>query len=338
MKSLITILGAGSWGSALAVQLARNGGNVKLWGRGEAMRAMQVSRCNERYLPDVILPDLIEICPDLAMAVADVRDILIAVPSDNFRGMVAALYRLRPDNIRLAWATKGLSEHNQLLHDVVFECYDHSLAIALIAGPSFAKEVAAGLPTAITLTSNDVSFQQDLIASLHGQRFRVYTQPDLIGVQVCGAVKNCLAVATGISDGLGYGANARAALITRGLTEMTRLGLAMGGEQETFMGLAGLGDLVLTCTDNQSRNRRFGLAIGQGIGIVQAEQAIGQVVEGKRNAFKVRALAKQYQVEMPITEQVCKVLEGAVTPFESVAQLFARQPKQESILPFSREA
>jgi glycerol-3-phosphate dehydrogenase (NAD(P)+) len=330
MKS-ITILGAGSWGSALAIQLARNGCHVKLWGRGDSVRTMQASRCNERYLPNTFLPEGIDIYLDFEQAVSGVQDILIAVPSDGFSKLVRALHALRPEKIRLAWATKGLSPENQLLHEVVFQVYNENLPIAIIAGPSFAREVASGLPTAITLTCNDTPFEQDLVTCLHGQRFRVYLQHDFIGVQICGAVKNCLAIATGISDGLGYGANARAALITRGLAEMTRLGLAMGGQQETFMGLAGLGDLVLTCTDNQSRNRRFGYAVGQGVNIEQAEKDIGQVVEGKYNAVKVMALAKHYQVEMPITEQVSKVLEGEVAPYESVEKLFARQPKKENI-------
>lgn len=232
---------------------------------------------------------------------------------------------------RIAWATKGLdAEKNQLLHQVVLEIYGGTPSLAALAGPSFAKEVALNLPTAVTLASNDPLFAGDLCTRFHGHYFRVYTQKDLIGVQVCGAVKNCLAVAAGISDGLGYGANARSALITRGLAEMSRLGIAMGGERDTFMGLAGVGDLVLTCTDTQSRNLRFGLAIGKGSHIEAAEQAIDQVVEGKLNAFHTLALAKAYHLEMPIIEQVCYVLEGKVTPSQSVEQLFSRDPISES--------
>lgn len=329
--SPITIIGSGSWGSALAIALARNEQAVLLWGRDDNLALMQSSRYNERYLPGIYLPKLIKIVPDFQTAIADVKDILIVVPSHAFRSVIQRLYQYRPHNIRIAWATKGLdTEKNQLLHEVVGEIYQEVPPLAILAGPSFAKEVALGLPTAVTLTSNDKAFAKDLTARFHGPYFRVYTQDDLIGVQVCGAVKNCLAVATGISDGLGYGANARSALITRGLAEMTRLGLALGGKKETFMGLAGVGDLVLTCTDDQSRNRRFGCAIGKGQNIDDAEKSIGQVVEGKLNAFLVLALAHQYRVEMPIIEQVCAVLSGEISPFESVERLFAREQRPES--------
>jgi glycerol-3-phosphate dehydrogenase (NAD(P)+) len=215
---------------------------------------------------------------------------------------------------------------------VVLEIYKKKPSLAVLAGPSFAKEVALGLPTAVTLTSDSPDFAKDLAGRFHGRYFRVYTQQDLVGVQICGAVKNCLAIAAGISDGLGYGANARSAIITRGLAEMTRLGLSMGGLQNTFMGLAGVGDLVLTCTDEQSRNRRFGYALGKGNNIEQAEKSIGQVVEGKLNAFNVSRLAKSYQVEMPIVEEVCAVLEGKVSPLLSVERLFARDPRSEDIV------
>ncbi len=332
--SQIAILGAGSWGTALAIVLARNGQSVRLWGRDELV-SIQSSRYNQRYLPGIYLPDLIEIAPDFSKAIEGVRDVLIAVPSEAFRSIIQTLHSLRPDHIRISWATKGLDDQkNQLLHEVVLETYSKTIPLAVLAGPSFAKEVAAGLPTAITLTSNDPAFANDLAACFHHRHFRVYKQDDLIGVQIAGAVKNCLAIATGISDGLGFGANARAALITRGLAEMTRLGLAMGGKQETFMGLAGVGDLVLTCTDDQSRNRRFGYAMGQGKKIEEAEQAIGQVVEGKRTAFKVLALAKHYSVAMPIIEQVCAVLQGRISSRESVEYLFSREPRHEKIIPY----
>lgn len=330
--SPITILGAGSWGTALAILIAKNGQRVRLWGRDDYVEEMIFSRTNDQYLPNITLPKEIEIYTDFHSSIEGVDDVLIVVPSHAFRSIVKLLYEYRPDNLRIAWATKGLdATKNQLLHEVVFEIYRAEIPVGILGGPSFAKEVAAGMPTAVTLTSNDNGFEEDLIQRLHGHHFRVYTQPDLIGVQVCGAVKNCLAVATGISDGLGYGANARSALITRGLSEMARLGLAMGGQQETFMGLAGVGDLVLTCTDDQSRNRRLGFAIGRGVNIKEAEESIGQVVEGKLNAFNVLALAQEYNIEMPIIEQVCAVLKGNITPFESVDRLFAREPKKEQI-------
>lgn len=318
-SDIITVLGAGSWGTALASHIGRGGHLVRLWGRDDYVKEMTVSRCNKYYLPDLIIPDTVTVLSDFNEAVKEVRDILVAVPSHAFRSIINQLHTLRPNGVRIAWATKGIdSEKNQLLHDVIKEIYGPTIPLAIIAGPSFAKEVAANLPTAVTLTCNDADFSHDLIQRLHSQHFRVYFQDDFIGVQIAGTIKNCLAVAAGISDGLGYGANSRAALITRGLSELTRLGLAMGGRAETFMGLAGVGDLVLTCTDKQSRNLRFGYALGQGASVSEAEQSVGQVVEGKTNAIHVMALAKQYQVEMPITQQVCDVLSGKTTPYESV--------------------
>jgi glycerol-3-phosphate dehydrogenase (NAD(P)+) len=328
----ISVLGAGSWGTALAILLARNSQNVRLWGRGDYVGEMAKTHCNQCYLPDVVLPQSLQILTDIQEAMHDVRDVLIAVPSHAFRQMMIQVAQYASKNIRIAWATKGLDpETHHLLHEVVVEIFGH-LPMAILAGPSFAKEVAKGLPTAITLASNDEGFSHDLLQRLHSHSFRVYTQADLIGVQVCGAVKNVLAVATGISDGLNLGANARAALITRGLAEMVRLGKAMGGESETFMGLAGLGDLVLTCTDDQSRNRRFGFAVGRGADIEQAERSIGQVVESRRNAFEVLALAKQLQVDMPITEQVCCVLQQKINPNEAVRALLEREQKPERLL------
>ncbi len=331
MPEPITILGAGSWGTALASHIGRIGHPVRLWGRDDYVKDMVKTRCNRAYLPDLILPETVEIVPDFKEAVADVQDILVVVPSHAFRSVLKDLHAIRPTGVRIAWATKGVDpEHNQLLHEVVQEIYGENISMAIIAGPSFAKEVAADLPTAVTLTSNDNDFSQALTKRLHSHYFRVYTQSDFIGVQICGAVKNCLAVATGISDGLGYGANARSALITRGLSELIRLGTAMGGQLETFIGLAGVGDLILTCTDNQSRNRRFGYALGKGETIENAERGVGQVVEGKTNAFIVQALAKKHLVEMPITDQVCDVLHSKITAFEAVEKLFAREQKKEN--------
>lgn len=328
--STICIIGAGSWGTALAILIARNGHKVRLWGRDDYMEEMSSSRVNQSYLPSIRLPDLIEVHANFESALEDIQNILVAVPSHAFEETIKRIHQIKPNGIRLAWATKGLADNNQFLHQVVWQIYGNTLPIAVVAGPSFAKEVALGLPTAITITCNDSEFEHCLVAQMHGKHFRVYQQTDFIGVQICGAVKNPLAVATGISDGLGYGTNARTALLTRGLAEMKRLGLAMGALPDTFMGLAGVGDLVLTCTDNQSRNRRYGFAVGQGLSLAEAEKSIGQVVEGKLNAFKVKALAHQFQIEMPIIEQVCAVLDSKITPYESVEQLFARHPKHEA--------
>lgn len=326
----IAILGAGSWGTALAILIARNSHPVRLWGRGDYVQQMALSRCNKQYLPDVILPELVTVFDDFHVAVDGVRDVLIAVPSYAFRPVVTMLQHFRPQHIRLSWVSKGLDPcKHQLLHEVILETYPQPMPMAVIAGPSFAKEVAMGLPTAVTITCNDLDFEQYLIEQLHNHYFRVYQQPDFIGVQVCGAVKNALAVATGICDGLGFGANARAALITRGLAEMVRFGKEMGAQQETFMGLAGVGDLVLSCTDDKSRNRRFGFAVGKGVPVDLAEKNIGQVVEGKSNALMVRAVAESLGVEMPIIEQVCHVIQQTVTPHQAVEALLAREQRQE---------
>lgn len=257
----VTVLGAGSYGTALAITLARNGHQVLLWGHNpQHLAQLEADRCNAAFLPDVPFPDTLSTDPDLADAVAASRDLLIVVPSHVFGEVLAQIKpHLRPDS-RIVWATKGLErETGRLLQDVAREIVGDALPLAVISGPTFAKELAAGLPTAIALAATDPQFADDLQQLLHcGKSFRVYNNPDFIGVQLGGAVKNVIAIGAGISDGIGFGANARTALITRGLAEMSRLGEALGADPTTFMGMAGLGDLVLTCTDNQSRNRRFG--------------------------------------------------------------------------------
>ena len=259
----IAVLGAGSWGSALAIQFARSGRPTLLWGRDPShLAALAADRRNTRYLPDAPFPAQLAIEPDFGRAVADAVDILLAVPSNGFR---ATLERLRPllkPGQRVAWATKGFElSTGRLPHEVAREVLGPDIPVAVLSGPTFASEVGRGLPTAMTVASPDEHFAAELVRSLSGQNFRGYTSPDIIGVEVGGAVKNVLAIGAGIADGMGYGANTRIALITRGLAEMTRLGVALGARPETFMGLAAMGDLVLTCTDDQSRNRRFGLAV-----------------------------------------------------------------------------
>ncbi|MEE8429340.1 MAG: NAD(P)H-dependent glycerol-3-phosphate dehydrogenase, partial [Gammaproteobacteria bacterium] len=236
------------------------------------------------------------------------------------------------DKMRVAWATKGLELETAMLpHQVAQSVLGESRPLAVISGPTFAREVASGLPTAITVASKNPEFSEKLSGLLHGEQFRAYTSSDMVGVELGGAVKNVLAIAAGICDGLGFGANSRAALVTRGLAELMRLGEAMGGRRETFMGLAGVGDLVLTCTDDQSRNRRLGLALGQGINCQQALQEIGQVVEGVNTAREVVRLAKRFSIDMPITEQVYRVLHEDLTPRDAVRALLTREPKQEAI-------
>lgn len=327
----IAVLGAGSWGSALAILLARNGLRVPLWGHDPAhIRQILKDRSNEMFLPGIAFPENIFPTDSLEVALQGVHNILVVVPSHAFREVLGRIKPLLTGNMRIIWATKGLEQGSgKLLHEIADETLGPDQVYAVISGPTFAKEVAAGLPTAVTVASNDPGYAMQIAAMLHNDTFRSYTSSDIIGVELGGAVKNALAIAAGIADGLGFGANTRAALITRGLTEIMRLGNALGGHPETFMGLAGLGDLVLTCTDNQSRNRRFGMALAQGMTQQQAFDSIGQVVEGAQTAREVIHVARRYGVEMPITEQVKRVLSEGVNPRDAVHELFARELKPE---------
>lgn len=329
--SPIAVIGAGSWGTALAILLASNGTPTRLWGHNAAtMRDIAHTRQNARYLPGIILPTNLVIESDLQQALSNVQDVLIAVPSHAFRHTLTMLAQQISQPLRIAWATKGLDPStNKLLHEVIQEILGPDTALAILSGPTFAKEVALGLPTAITLASNNALFAHDLTTRLHKNMFRVYTSHDILGVEIGGAIKNVLAIAIGISDGLGFGANARSALITRGLAEIMRLGLALGAQRETFMGLAGMGDLILTCTDNQSRNRRFGLALGKGASIDTALAEINQVVEGLPTAVTVHQLAQRFHIDMPISEQVYRVLHTGLSPMQAVQSLLARETKAE---------
>ncbi len=332
VNASMTVIGAGSYGTALAITLARNGHTVVLWGHNPAqIQTLQRDRCNQAFLPDVPFPDTLLLEADLARALAASRDVLVVVPSHVFGGVLRQLKpHLRPD-ARIVWATKGLeAETGRLLQDVAREALGEAIPLAVLSGPTFAKELAAGLPTAIALAATDAQFADDLQQLLHcGKSFRVYSNPDFIGVQLGGAVKNVIAIGAGMSDGIGFGANARTALITRGLAEMSRLGSALGADPSTFMGMAGLGDLVLTCTDNQSRNRRFGIMLGQGKGVQEAQDSIGQVVEGYRNTKEVLALAQRHGVEMPITEQIYQVLYCHKDAREAALSLLGRARKDE---------
>jgi glycerol-3-phosphate dehydrogenase (NAD(P)+) len=305
---------------------------VVLWGHNPAqIQTLQQARCNQAFLPDVPFPDTLLLEADLARALAASRDVLVVVPSHVFGDVLRQLKpHLRPD-ARIVWATKGLeAETGRLLQDVAREALGETIPLAVLSGPTFAKELAAGLPTAIALAATDAQFADDLQQLLHcGKSFRVYSNPDFIGVQLGGAVKNVIAIGAGMSDGIGFGANARTALITRGLAEMSRLGSALGADPSTFMGMAGLGDLVLTCTDNQSRNRRFGIMLGQGKGVQEAQDSIGQVVEGYRNTKEVLALAQRHGVEMPITEQIYQVLYCHKDAREAALSLLGRARKDE---------
>jgi glycerol-3-phosphate dehydrogenase (NAD(P)+) len=327
----IAVLGAGSWGTALAIQFARAGHPTLLWGRDAGqLAAMRAARVNARYLPGAPFPPTLELEDQLGRALARAPDVLLAVPSHALRGTLEALRPLLGSGQRVAWATKGFElDSLKLPHQVAREVLGPAVPIAVLSGPTFATEVGRGLPTAMTVASPDATFAEALAKTLSGQNFRAYTSPDIVGVEVGGAVKNVLAIGTGIADGMGFGANTRIALITRGLAEMTRLGLALGARRETFMGLAALGDLVLTCTDDQSRNRRFGLAIAAGQDATEAQRLIGQVVEGVQAARAVRAVAAQHAVEMPIAEQVHAVLYEGRAVGEAVRALMGRELRQE---------
>ncbi|AUD79691.1 NAD(P)H-dependent glycerol-3-phosphate dehydrogenase [Kangiella profundi] len=327
------VLGAGSYGTALAVLLARNGHNVQLWARNaEHVAEMQQARNNSKYLPDVAFPENLSVTDSVESALADHPIILVAVPSHAFRDTLHLIKPYVDQSSRLVWASKGLDpESGDLLGNVLKSILGSDMPHAILSGPTFAKEMAIGMPTAITLAANNDEFAEQLALALHNERFRVYTSDDIVGVQVGGAVKNVVAIGAGIADGLGYGANARTALITRGLVEMTRLGVAAGGKQETFNGMAGMGDLVLTCTDNQSRNRRFGLALGKGASRDEAEHAIGQVVEGVRNAKEVKMLAKRLNVEMPISDAIYRIIYEGVDARQAAHELLTRDLKSEGI-------
>jgi glycerol-3-phosphate dehydrogenase (NAD(P)+) len=328
----VTVLGAGSWGTALAIQFARSGRATRLWGRDRArLLSMAESRHNERYLPEGEFPRSLAIEPDLQAALAGARDVLVVVPSHAFRGVLTDIAPLLDRDMRLAWATKGLELESGLLpHQIAHQVLGSQRSVAVLSGPTFAREVGAGLPTAMTVASPDVLFASALARDLSSANFRAYTSTDITGVEIGGAVKNVLAVGAGLSDGLGFGANTRVALITRGLAEMMRLGVALGATRETFMGLAGLGDLVLTCTDDQSRNRRFGLLLAAGATPERALAEIGQVVEGYVAAKAVRTVATRAKVEMPLSEGVFRVLYEGVPAKHAVRDLMSRPIKSET--------
>ncbi len=321
----VALYGAGSWGTALAFQLARQQVPVHLW-TNEADHAAQMAseRCNRLFLPGHPFPDLIQTTGDFDAPLEKARYILIAVPSNGFRGTLEKLTtRLKP-GIGILWATKGLDTNGEMLHTVAKSLLGDQHPFAILSGPSFAREVAIGLPTAVVIATEHVDFGEQLAEDFNNPSFRTYPSTDLAGVGTGGVVKNVLAIATGISDGMQLGANARCALITRGLAEMTRLGLALGALPETFTGLACLGDLVLTATDDQSRNRRLGLAIGKGATPDLAEKEIGQVVEGKHNARQLTQLAKQQGIEMPITEKVWDILQLKISAADALKALLSR--------------
>jgi len=328
----VAVLGAGSWGTALAIQFARGGRPVRLWGRNpERLAAMAAERCNARYLPGVPFPLSLEVAVDLPPALAGARDVLVVVPSPALRELLVGLAPLLAPGMHVAWATKGFEQGSgKLPHQVAREVLGAERRIAVLSGPTFAREVGAGLPTAMTVASPDAAYAQTLARELSSENFRAYTSTDILGVEIGGAVKNALAVGAGLSDGLGFGANTRVALITRGLKEMTRLGVALGARVETFMGLAGLGDLVLTCTDDQSRNRRFGLLLAASRTPEAALAEIGQAVEGYAAARAIETVAARAGVEMPLCTMVYRVLFEKLPARDAVRALMRRPIKPEA--------
>lgn len=325
------VLGAGSWGTALAMQLARAGHKTTLWSHSsDHIQAMQASRSNERFLPGISFHANLDVSDDLAACISNNHNILIVVPSHAFRATLKKIKPFLSSEHRICWGTKGLEKGSRkLLHQIVAEELGADFPVAAISGPTFAGEVARDLPGAITIASTDQDFAKQLAAALHSQNFLTYTSTDVIGVEIGGASKNVMAIAAGIADGMGFGTNTRAALITRGLNEIMRLGVTLGGQQETFMGLSGLGDLVLTCSDDQSRNRRFGLALGRGLDLDQAKKEIAQVIEGIGTAETLYLLAQDHNVDMPITEGVYRVLYEKLSPKQALQILMDRGPKPE---------
>ena len=327
----IAVIGAGSWGTALAMLLAGNDQSVNLWGWDDAqLQIMQKQRCNHRYLPYIPFPDSLHIKFDAQSTLENVNDILLAVPA---KGIQNTLQQIKPyihSNTRVVLASKGLDPENlSPLHEVVHTEFGENIPLSVVSGPTFAIEVARRLPTAVTIASNNDTFAQEFSGFLQNDIFRVYTSNDVIGAEIGGTVKNVMAIAAGTADGMGFGANTRAALITRGLHEMTQLGIKLGGKLETFMGLAGLGDLILTCTDDKSRNRRVGLGLAAGKSIDQILEELGQVAEGVPTAKTVHLLAKELELEMPIVEQVYEVIYNNKSPAQAVEDLLRREPKSE---------
>jgi len=327
----IAVIGAGSWGTALAIQLARQGRKCMLWGRNpEQVSKMAEQRSNDRFLPGIRFPAMLAPEADIHQAVEACDEFILAVPSHAFLQTLKLIRSDLREGQGVGWACKGLEPGSgRFLHQSAQDLLAEDRPMAVVTGPSFAAEVARDLPTAVTVAGTDDPFCRRLASALHGGSFRAYTSNDIIGAELGGAVKNVLAVATGISDGMGFGDNARAALVTRGLAEMMRLGTALGAAPKTLMGLAGMGDLVLTCTGDLSRNRRLGLALGRGDKLDQAVADIGQVVEGVSTAEEVWRLAQRNQVDMPIAEQVYGIIHRGEDPEACVRELLSREQKPE---------
>ena len=329
----IAVIGAGSWGTAMAIHMARHGYSVSLIARdAKKANTMQSERLNATYLPRHRFPELLTVTADLPAAVQAADVVMLMLPSPSFNDCLAQIKSLVSTDTLICWGCKGLGLQQadpKFLHEIFISHFGPKHPMAVVGGPSFAKEVAQAVPTAIVVASSQQTACSRLIAILHHENMRCYSSPDILGVELCGVLKNILAVAAGISDGLTLGANSRSALITRGLAEMQRLANALGARAETLMGLAGVGDVVLSCTSDLSRNRRLGLGLGRGENLSQVMAEIGQVVESNNNINVLLALASQHGVSLPITEQVAKVVTAEKTPEQAMKDLMARRPVAE---------
>lgn len=325
----ISVLGAGAWGTALTISLAPRH-QVRLWARdAQQVAAMQASRSNQRYLPDMPLPQSLQLTSDMDAALDDAELLIAAVPVSSLRGILQRI-AASPVSTPVVWLCKGFeAQTSQLPHQIVAEVLPSNFPRAVLSGPSFAQEVARGLPTALTLASSDIGFAQRIAQALHHSRLRIYSSADVVGVEVGGAIKNVLAIAAGISDGLHLGYNARAALLTRGLAEMTRLGLQLGGKAETLGGLSGAGDLILTCTGDLSRNRQVGMLLAQKKALPDILKELGHVAEGVYTAREVHQVAQRLGVDMPICEAVYRVLYEQLPADKATESLLSRQPSDE---------
>ena len=332
-QSSIGVVGAGAWGTALAIHLSKLHKEIHLWGRNtEKLASIINAGENKLHLPGIALPNNVLACENFSILVGNSNYILVVVPSVAMRELLCAIRTHASSNlVGIIWATKGLEQNTgKFLHQVAAEELSENIKTAILSGPSFAQEVAKGLPTAVTIASLDEQFAQQAAKLFHHSMFRTYTSTDVPGVEIGGTFKNILAIAAGIVDGLGFGSNARAALITRGVAEMMRFGKFLNVRTETLVGLAGVGDIILSCTDNMSRNRRLGLGLGSGKQLATIEQEIGQVLEGKYAAKVINDLSKQLGIELPISEQVYQVLYHNKSPRAAVEDLLSRASKHET--------
>ena len=327
----LTVIGAGSYGTALAISTASKGLKVMLWTRREeTAKIMQQDRVNQKYLPSIAFPETLTVSSDLNHCINASKTVLVVVPSHTFADVLVSIKPYLTPEHRLAWATKGLDKDSgRLLSDIASQILSDKIPMAALSGPTFAMGLAKGLPTAIAVAGTNSDFIKEFCELMHTKTFRIYESDDLVGLQLGGGIKNVIAIGAGLSDGLGYGANARTALITRGLAEMTRLGEALGSSQKAFMGLSGLGDLILTCTDNQSRNRRFGYYLGQGMSVEKALEKIEQVVEGYTMSKVVVDLCEKFNVQMPICQEVYKVIYEGKNGQAAAMSLLGRSLKSE---------